>query len=528
MKWKTWAKLGILAGTTAAAVPLIQKKCKEPDGKKFLYDTANSAVTGLCTAIDAVLPAGKKGDILDFQPELLLPGTENFITDAAPNARWELGFDKASLLPDDVTAEPYYIGGYLAFPPNVAQGVLDDQMIRAVALSDGSGRGIAVFAVIDCVGISNHDVNDIRNRLIDDCRENHIVSINISATHSHSCIDTMGVWGELTTALKVNPRKVKREETDFVSGRNEAFMENLKTTACRVILNAVRSRKPGVLSHCTQDGSRFVRDKRPPEVMMTEIHSFLFTPDDGSRATRAVIMAAHPTQFGGNNKIVSADYPYYLCEEIEKSGENAIFFQGAQLAIATERSGNVPDGLSRTESIQEYGRAVGKFCLEANMQPVEPILNITGKKILIKITNKIFNLLAKIQVINNDILAGDDSGSLLIVSEIGYAQVGKNLNIAMLPGEVAPELIRGGCLDAADSYDGTSWRFAPLEETVGGPLIVIGLCNDEIGYIIPDNDYGSIVAPLHYEESVSTGKHTASKLIKEFTALLNNLPPKAN
>ena len=92
----------------------------------------------------------------------------------------------------------------------------------------------------------------------------------------------MGVWGELTTALKVNPGKVKREETDFVSGRNESFMENLKQAACRVIRTAVENMKPGQLQHGIQDGSRFVRDKRPPEVMMTEINTLLFTPDDGS------------------------------------------------------------------------------------------------------------------------------------------------------------------------------------------------------------------------------------------------------
>ncbi len=524
MKINKWLKFGLFAGATAAAIPLIREKLKTPAGKKFLYETADHAASGLCSAIGMALPDGKKGDILDFDPNLPLPGTDCFLTEKAPNARWELGFAKASLLPEDVTAEKYYIGGYLAYPPNVAEGVLDDQMIRAVALSDGSGRGVAVFAVIDCVGISNHDINDIRARLAGFCEENQIISINISATHSHSCIDTMGIWGELTTALKVNPGKLKREETDFVSGRNEAFMENLKQTACRIIRAAAENRKPGVLAHAVQDGSRFVRDKRPPEVMMTEIHSFLFTPDDGSPATRAVVMAAHPTQFGGSNKIISADYPYYLCEEIEKNGENALFFQGAQLAIATERSGNVPEGLSRTESIQEYGRAVGKFCLAAEMQPVEPILNITGKKILIRVTNRIFGLLAKLQVIDNDMLEGDDDGQLLIVSEIGYAELGKEIKLALLPGEVAPEIVRGGCFDAAESYDGTSWQFAPLEEIAGGQLIVLGLCNDEIGYIIPDNDFGSIVAPLHYEESVSAGKHTASKLVKEFTSLLKNLP----
>ena len=50
-------------------------------------------------------------------------------------------------------------------------------------------------------------------------------------------------------------------------------------------------------------------------------------------------------------------------------------------------------------------------------------------------------------------------------------------------------------------------------------LAVIGLCNDFIGYIIPDNDFGSMFAPLHYEESVSAGGRTASNIVNGFIRL---------
>ena len=49
-----------------------------------------------------------------------------------------------------------------------------------------------------------------------------------------------------------------------------------------------------------------------------------------------------------------------------------------------------------------------------------------------------------------------------------------------------------------------------------GRLSVIGLCNDAIAYILPDNDFGSVFAPLHYEESVSAGRRTGSNIAHAF------------
>ncbi|MBQ6020209.1 MAG: hypothetical protein IJL26_08530, partial [Clostridia bacterium] len=239
MKAKTIVKAGILAVGAAAAAPFVKKKLDSPEGRRFLYEAADKSLAGVLTGVSAVLPAGKPGDILDFTPTPDYPGTAQFLEEPAEGAVWSLGYAKKSILPENIFDDVYYLGGYLAYPPNRADGVLDDMLIRAVAVNDGSGRGTAVFAVIDCVGVSNHDVNDIRALLADFAKERNIVSINISATHSHSCIDTLGLWGELTTALKTNPVKALSGETDFVSGRNETFMQNMKETAAQAIREAV-------------------------------------------------------------------------------------------------------------------------------------------------------------------------------------------------------------------------------------------------------------------------------------------------
>lgn len=53
-------------------------------------------------------------------------------------------------------------------------------------------------------------------------------------------------------------------------------------------------------------------------------------------------------------------------------------------------------------------------------------------------------------------------------------------------------------------------------------VIVFGLCNDAVGYIVPDNDYSSSGAEGHYEETVSTGSKSGTAFSKAFFDLLEN------
>ena len=207
-------------------------------------------------------------------------------------------------------------------PPNVANDVLDDQMFRCYALNDG--RATSVFGVIDCVGISNHDIRDIRIALADFCRENNVVSINISASHSHSEIDTQGLWGDLFEMLKKNPLKIINGEGDYLSGEIRNTWQISKLAVPRV-LKAVLNMKTGKLYSSVVDGTRFVRDKRPPNVMVTDILNIKFIPDDGSAPTHAVYMAAHPTQFGDDNKMISADFHIMSVRNLKRTVKISVF-----------------------------------------------------------------------------------------------------------------------------------------------------------------------------------------------------------
>ena len=73
----------------------------------------------------------------------------------------------------------------------------------------------------------------------------------------------------------------------------------------------------------------------------------------------------------------------------------------------------------------------------------------------------------------------------------GYAKLGE-LEIAVIPGEIYPELMLGKVQDPADP--GADFPEAAVEPSIypqmkGKHRMVIGLGNDEIGYIIPKRQW---------------------------------------
>lgn len=522
--------ISALAGT--AAVRFGKKRFEEyyeaPDNKQRLWDLGDNAVQKLVGKLaDGVSDKGIPF-INRYEGAGFLEGSGYFLRSPAKGAHWSLGYAAESIVPSEDVGD-LYIGGYLAFPPNKLSGIINEQMIRVAAIDDHSGRGIHVFAVIDCVGISGTDIRTIRRRLTDLIAEKNILSINISATHCHSGIDTVGLWGDLLKALKTNKKAVKSGKTDeTVSGKNPKFMEYLITTAAETITRAVNGMKDGKLYYARLPIENFVHDKRPPYVTDQHITVMKFMPEDNGKPLTAVFMAAHPTCYGARQREAVCDFPRFMCDELEKNGTDAMFIQGAECAVAAERGPHIPEGMSHNEGIKAYGEAIARYVLSFDIgayHEIEPMLNVMVDRLFLPADNKILEYAAKMRVVNNEIVRitlSDDKKvdakdrELCFPTEVGFAEFGSALKLAMVPGELMPEIAFGGAYEPWESYNGKDWEFEPIEKILGGELAVVGLCNDFIGYIIPDNDFGSMFAPLHYEESVSAGGRTASNIVNAF------------
>lgn len=447
----------------------------------------------------------------------MLTGDETF---SYNGEKWTVGFAKEVLTPDDITEEKYYIAGYNTNNP--AQSVLDDMYAKAVYLDDNSGRGGVVICAIDCVGISRKDINDIRKLVIESGKIPDLKSINICATHTHSAIDTQGLWGK-----------------NFLSdGKNEEFMNELKVRTADAIISAYEARKDGKLYLGTAESEGLLTDTRTPIDYDATITRLRFDPSDGSDDTYIVNFACHAECLGARTTVVSADFPAYMEKEIveQTDGANVVFINGAIGGLITcEKLDDVLRNFELgLEYVKEFGKDVGEVVMGiSNETSLEPAINIKTEAIEIKCDNTALLLVRFLGVLNNDI-SKDNDKNISIISEVSYMELGnRQIGVYMIPGELSPELESGNFLPAEDSANKTEADYTVLSEMARCEHnFVIGLCNDEIGYIIPENDFllhewvpyfnntDDENGRRHYEETNSLGPQAAGAILESMETLI--------
>lgn len=515
----------------------------------------------------------------DYESEHFYAGHKTFLNEPARGAIWSLGYAQASLIPADILQKDYYIAGYLFqnFPANKVETVLDDIKVRTIVLDDNSGRGKSSFSNIECIGLSNADVRKIRADLADYAKDNNLVSINITATHTHSSIDTQGLWNPPFFKVSNNLGVSLLGRGEILPGTDTEYMAFLRTQTVATIIAACENMETGSLYYAQKDASKYMFDKRDPASYLGDMTRLRFVPDcESSKETLIVNMGAHPYITGlktdnSSGKELSADYTAYMGEVIEASGRNFMFFNGAISGVYSDR-GPTNDGVPmsrRSEQAERYGLELGRFVLAmtltreqiladelladtervladmaastggyslwyAGWQPVEetltqPMMNIRLKEVVVTIDNPLIQAIGKLGLVNNTILK-DRNGRYQTVTEIGYLEIGHTVAIAMMPGELSPDLVTGlASATAEGSFSGQPFSLPSMNAVAGKDLIVFGLANDAVGYILPDNDYCMLffddVEPFgdHYQETLSFGKSLGSTLVGAFIQLLNEV-----
>ena len=501
---------------------------------KSLYNVADQLIDVILKGLNKKIPAVQFEKKENFTSEMFFEGMEDYLSTPAANAVWSLGYGSASLQTGDELDGKHYVGGSLSFPKTkAATAIYDDQRVRVIAVNDGSGRGTIVFASLDAFGLSYPDVRGIRKELADFATANNIVGINISVLHQHSCVDTFGMNGDLLKMIFTNPALNVINNTfgtdyKLLNGQNESFMEHLYDVTVDSIKQAVNSMTTGKMYYSEIEAGEFIHDKREPMVYDTKIHRFRFVPDNGTKETWLCNMAIHCVGNGAAGTAITGDYPYYIEQEVNKAGANYIQIQGAELAITTSHSSlDIPEGTPRLESLKIYGTALGKHIVESDVAETEvaPLLNYRMKEYTVPVTNQILAFAGKLGALTNKVVATDDNNTELeVVTELGYLEFGTELAVAVIPGELEPAIAYGGYLDAENSWTGTDFDYPTLQEIVGADkeLLVFGLTNDQIGYILEDNDYGSILSGVN-EEIVATGCSAGSTTINAFEELVDSI-----
>jgi len=522
-----FALIGIVL--TIALLPMRALHCAVPQWDGL------TAVLNLLEPINkgAWYEPGKKQENPYF-----LPGDARF--SFTPGEHWTLGFGKRSLTADpqvtaDAEAGRYYIAGYGRMQ---SDSILDHLYAKAIYLDDNTERGGLLYAVVDCIGLSDTDVSKIRALVWDWARAAKIKSIQIATTHVHSAIDTVGLWADIPE-----------------DGKDAAFQQHLIEQTALALRAAYDARRDGRLFVADTEMPDMLEDSRAPEVFDSKLTRFRFEPNEGGNDVYLLAMGCHPEMMGSNNPQISADFPAYAAQYIhDNEGAETLFIQGALGGLITvpdlpkildeHRIGNVTYGPSR---VPAYGEKVAKYALDefgslSGEDELPAVLNIASAQIDFPVENIALLLSVKLRVLNHGVHT--NCGKYYIPCEISYLRLGdhtESVDILVVPGELSPEIAFGGFLGKALAASGKAYPrpaiFAALRgyDFASRRQIVFGMANNFIGYIIPENDfYTHAWFPYlnigtdklgrdHYEETVSAGPKTAELLSKGFDGIFERV-----
>ena len=505
---------------------------------KVLYDTLNVVVEKVVSAVCRLYP-----DPADWIPVSeyngeeagFLKGRENYQTEAKDGAYWELGFSSKSILPADVDSGEYNLGRDLT--KKLAQGVYDDQRIRVIAIDDNSGEGAVVMGAIDALGVTSTDTRAIRKGVLEYCEKEgiEVASINISATHAHSVLDTQGVSTGFFAKLFLNGFYNHFGITASVPGMKKAeyFKQYFINQSIEAVKEAITDMESGKLYYDEIDCSKYIKDKREliSKEDIPDTAALRFVPDSGSEDTYITDITCHATSFSAGNGLVGSDYIYYMDKAIkEKTGANLVMIPGAVGQVSRDIDVDYT-GLDEWESMGAQAKYLGsKFAelvLAADFsEELEPVLNATHREIFIKPENSILVLACEIRLVNNRVLIKED-GTYCMPSEMGYIEFGNEFAFALFPTELYPEVFWDDEITNGTTWDDDVWPYDSLHDAVDSVKIYpVSITNDALGYMLTDNNFafmGHIIGEEIADEVLSVGKHIGSFMVKEYYTMLDEI-----
>jgi hypothetical protein len=334
-------------------------------------------------------------------------------------------------------------------------------------------RGEMTIAIVggDIFGMLKPDIDRIEERL----RPAGVDHLLLAMSHVHSAGDPIGIYG-------FYPEKFVKRIQEGVAGAIEGAL------AARRKVKELRAAS----DELPLDGARvegLFRNARNPGIVDPQIAVVQAVGEDGKPIVTIAHFACHPEGIEKPKDRpleISADFPGTLCDALrEKTGAQAVFLNGALGGMVTG------DTRARTH---EEAAAQGKR-LAAEIERIlsfavpQPLrLSAGRKRIEIPVTNP--------RMIAFELQSGRRSYLGRVTSEMFHIRLG-DAEIITAPGELLPEV-----------------GFEILAHMRGYPRMIVGLANDELGYIIPAHDFRAGT----YEESMSLGPAAAPVVLR--TALL--------
>jgi hypothetical protein len=333
-------------------------------------------------------------------------------------------------------------------------------------------------------------------------------------------------------------------------------MERIKVACKEAVEEAVKNLQPADM-YCSQaeiNPEGFVDDSRKPIVIDKKVCCSRFVKHDADPQSPANAIATlvswsnHPETLGGENPYLTSDFCGYWRDGVEDGvgdpngvkglGGMCLYFQGMVGGLMTQLHTEVPDkdGVHKyKEESFEKAKALGENLAIVTVKALtgnqvwkneNPRLGVAAKTIFAPMSG-LFKYAILLGLIHPGVFS--TSGGISARSEVDVLRIG-DVEILTVPGELYPEIAEGG-IEAQPGRDFPidPVEVPPLRQVMNGRMnMVIGLANDEIGYIVPKSEW-DVKPPFvynnkaQYGEDNSGGPEVAPVVHHEAMALIQRL-----
>lgn len=494
----------------AAALPAIAGSTGAASGKEAAVAVPAGKFRAGAAAIP-VTPAGQNPEWDGWVNPKTGIWSEPY-TDQNANGRWDPGEpfedDPYNTLLDPGSAGKFdgiWMGGFGG--DRAAKGVHDDLWARALVLDDGQTR-VALVA-LDFVGWFFEDVERIR-ALLDPAWK--IDLLIVAGTHNHQSPDTMGLWGQ----------------TVPLDGKFPRYMEFARRQVVRAIGDAVETLGPAMVrvTEAPTD-PLLVTDFRDPLLHDDLIRVMQVADLEGQTIATLANYSSHAESLGGANTFLTSDYPHFLRARLEERlGGTAVFFAGAvggilgpltqfgevdgkppwQIPLRDEECRPVEGGFAEHDTFDK-ARSIGCSVADTAVDALEAagheawfrpkVIQTRTRELVLPNDNWVLRALNGAGMFDKPtytarlLPAGPTVVGDYFKTEMAYVRLGKRADIMTVPGELFPEMANGGYgrPNCPDAHTGAPFE-PPIRPHMHGEVrFVLGLGQDELGYIVPKYDY---------------------------------------
>jgi hypothetical protein len=431
------------------------------------------------------------------------------------------------------------------------RGENDGIWARALVLRQGESS--LAIVTLDLIGWFNHLAIESGARVREAGLDvDHVL---IHSLHPHEGPDTMGMWGPSATRSGVDPEYVEQVHAAVVEAVSEALAS--AEPVSRLVAGQV-----DISAYSVEKGAcNVVSDHRDPFVVDETLSAARFEASDGRTLATLVQWASHPETLSDENNLITSDFVHALRETVEQGvawdsrsregvGGVALYVNGPLGGMMTPLGVTTtdPDGRSWGGASFEKADAIGQLLgemaldvLEEGSSFPEPSLSFARAATYLDVENWMFQAAMRIGIFDRPTYNWDEARDVdednmpQVASEVNLVEIGP-IRMLSLPGEPLPELVLGGydgshvncpgqtLLDPANPNP-PDLSLAPsgpaLRDRLGGSYNwIMGLGNDEVGYLIPAFEYElDETLPYieeaegdHYEETNSLGPGAAPAL----------------